>query len=186
MEFSTDGARIHYETWGNASDRPAVTLVNGHTRTVRDFRAMGNYLAERGWFVVSLDNRGSGASTTSRPYAMDDLVADVPALWRHAGVTRTHLLGISLGGMIAMQLAASRPRELTSLVLVSTAPSWNEPLDDYGASDEELQTRLMKYFSPDFAHRQRILIRGMIQELAKAFREPGRRAATEEQRRAFQ
>lgn len=187
--WSAPGAEIHYELWGDETSRPWATLVNGHTRTLRDFRAMGNFLVERGFRVLALDNRGAGRTVTSAPFRLEDMVADVEGLWSHLGCRATHLLGISMGGMIAMRLAAKRPAGLQSLVLVSTTPHREATGDGdslAGKSGEEIEERLLRYFSPDFATRQKLLIRSMVKDLSKAFSDEAIARGTQAQRAALE
>ncbi len=184
--WETKGARIQYETVGEAGGW--ITLVNGHTRTLRDFRAMGNYLSDRGWRVLSLDNRGSGGSESEGAFTLDDMAGDVLGLWRALGIAKSHLLGISMGGMIAMTLAARRPAELTGLALVSTVTRWDPKRAEsfVGKSMPEIEAEMVRYFSPAFAEKQKFLIRSLVRDLGKAFQDPAVAAKTTAQRRAME
>jgi pimeloyl-ACP methyl ester carboxylesterase len=150
---------------------------------------MGNYLSERGWCVLALDNRGCGETTISRGYTIADLADDVAGLWRHLGISSSHLLGISMGGMIAMTLAVRRPKELASLVVVSSVPRW-EPEHAEGScagkSRPEIEAAMFKYFAPKFAEKQRLLIRALVKDLSKAFDDPKIAAGTRAQRAALE
>jgi 3-oxoadipate enol-lactonase len=79
-------------------------------------------LAER-YRVISYDTRGHGESPApAGPYAIDDLVDDVVALLDRVGVQRAHVVGLSLGGMTGIRLAAREPARVQSLaVLCSSA-----------------------------------------------------------------
>jgi 3-oxoadipate enol-lactonase len=95
---------------------------------------MGLAASSRGWFrllprlaaereCVVFDNRGTGDS--DRPlgrYAMADFVGDALAVMDAAGLERPHVLGASMGGMIALQLALSVPERVRSLSLLCTTP----------------------------------------------------------------
>ncbi len=87
-----DNAKIYYEVWGDSG--PWVTLVNGHTRTMRDFRAMGYYLNERGWRALAIDNRGSGRTESPLDFTIDMMADDIEALWNELDIDESHLLGI--------------------------------------------------------------------------------------------
>ena len=110
---------MNYEVWGE--DGQWVTLINGHNRSLSDFRLFGRYLVGRGWRVLVLDNRGAGQTKTLAPFSMADMVSDVGALWEAEAVARTRLLGISMGGFIAQALAVEKAARVAGLVLVSTA-----------------------------------------------------------------
>lgn len=73
--------------------------------------------------VVMMDNRGIGASAVpSGPYTSQQMAADVLAVADAAGAPRIHLVGASLGGMIAQHVALARPDLVERLVLVCTTP----------------------------------------------------------------
>lgn len=90
---------------GSASSRPLWALVR--PRLARSFR------------TIAFDNRDSGESTIARiPYALSDLAADALAVLNAVGSRRAHVLGHSMGGAIAQELALSNSERLTSLTLV--------------------------------------------------------------------
>ncbi|GAC1323831.1 MAG: alpha/beta hydrolase [Thermoleophilaceae bacterium] len=73
--------------------------------------------------VISFDNRGVGRSSRpAGPYSMRDLVDDAVAVLDAAKVERAHVYGISLGGMIAQELALAHPERVSALVLGATTP----------------------------------------------------------------
>jgi len=82
--------------------------------------------------AITLDNRGTGDSDPIRGrFSMEELVGDVLCVLDAAGVERAHLMGVSMGGMVAQRLALDHPDRVASLVLGSTtavglrgAPPW--------------------------------------------------------------
>jgi 3-oxoadipate enol-lactonase len=72
--------------------------------------------------VVRYDTRGHGASpVVPGPYLIDDLADDVVALLDRLGMRRVHFVGLSLGGMTGMRLAARNPERLDRLVVLCTS-----------------------------------------------------------------
>jgi pimeloyl-ACP methyl ester carboxylesterase len=79
-------------------------------------------LAER-HRVISFDNRGTGATgPVPGPYPIEAMAADAAAVLDAAGVDRAHVLGISMGGLIAQELTLANPERVTSLILAATHP----------------------------------------------------------------
>ena len=73
--------------------------------------------------MIVFDNRGVGDSDVPEgPYAVTQLAHDARAVLDDAEVERAHVLGVSLGGFIAQELALAYPERVDRLVLVSTAP----------------------------------------------------------------
>jgi 3-oxoadipate enol-lactonase len=103
------------------ADAPVLVLGSsvGTDRTMWD--AALPRLAER-FRVVRYDHRGHGTSPVPPgPYDLAGLAGDVVRLLDALGIERAHLGGLSLGGMVAMQLAATRPERVDRLGLVCTA-----------------------------------------------------------------
>lgn len=127
------GANIWYGTLG---DGPPVVMVYGiggnSRRWWEDFPAS---LAER-YRLVMLDNRGTGRSDhPNEPWTMDDMVGDVLAVADAAGLETFHLLGCSLGSIIARHFAGRHGRRLRSLSLLC-------PPNGISASEEDMRTAL--------------------------------------------
>jgi 3-oxoadipate enol-lactonase len=102
-------------------DAPVVVLSNslGATREMWDPQVPP--LAER-YRVVTYDTRGHGESPApAGPYSLDDLVDDLVALLDEVGAPRAHVIGLSLGGMTAMRLAAREPDRVDRLVVLCTS-----------------------------------------------------------------
>lgn len=169
-ELSRPKATVNYEVWGDGT-APWVTLVNGHTRPLNDFRLMGRHLVEHGRRVLALDNRGAGKTVVTGPFSLDDLVGDVAALWDELGIDETDLLGISMGGFIAQTLAARHPERVRRLVLVSTGLSHRRiRRDERPWTDDPaaVEAKLKPYFTDDFARRNDALVKSMAKQIAKA------------------
>jgi 2-succinyl-6-hydroxy-2,4-cyclohexadiene-1-carboxylate synthase len=96
-----------------------LVLVHGFTGGKLDFRDQLEWFAgERR--VLAPDQRGHGESSNAGPYRFDRLVADLAGFLDGVAVDRCHLLGHSMGGMVAMRFALAHPDRLASLVLMDT------------------------------------------------------------------
>ncbi len=165
------GATIFFETSGSP-ECPVVTLINGHTRTSSDFKMMARSLVERGLKVLVLDNRGAGRSRVTDDFDLREMVADVVAIWDHLEIASSHVMGISMGGMITQWLAGSHPDRIQKLVLISTCPNRSFIRDhgSYAWSDDEkaVEAKLVGYFSPGFMAANRALVVAMAKQMAKS------------------
>ena len=106
---------------GLADDAPVVVLSNSLGST---YAMWDRQVAElsRSFRVVRYDTRGHGQSPVPRgPYVIDDLVHDVVALLDQLGVQRTHFVGLSLGGMTGLRLAALYPERVDRLAVLCTS-----------------------------------------------------------------
>jgi 3-oxoadipate enol-lactonase len=102
-------------------EAPVVLLSNslGATRGMWDAQVPA--LAER-YRVITYDTRGHGGSPApAGPYTLDDLVDDVVALLDEVGAPRAHVVGLSLGGMTGMRLAAREPARVHRLAVLCTS-----------------------------------------------------------------
>jgi 3-oxoadipate enol-lactonase len=115
----SQGVRIAYEVRG--AGEPLV-LVHGLAYDRAGWGRLPDLLAER-FRLVLLDNRGVGESDApAGPYTVAQMAADVVAVLDDAGIGRTNLFGVSLGGYIAQELTLGHPERVAKLILASTAP----------------------------------------------------------------
>ena len=78
--------------------------------------------------VILFDNAGVGRSTGKVPHTVDEMAEDVFAFLDGLGITTCDVLGFSLGGMIAQQMAQERPSIFRRIILVGTAPRGGEDI----------------------------------------------------------
>jgi pimeloyl-ACP methyl ester carboxylesterase len=131
-----------YETFGDPSDPAALLIMGLGTQMVAWREDFCEELAARGLFVVRFDNRDIGRSTHLKGpppsllqllrysvparYTLADMAADTVGLMDQLEIDRAHVIGASMGGMIAQTLAARHPRRVRSLVSImsSTGGRW--------------------------------------------------------------
>lgn len=115
-----DGVRIAFEVRGDRG--PWLLLIHGLGYARWGWEPVADLLAER-FRVVLFDNRGIGASDVPPgPYSAAQMAGDALAVLDAAGVDRAHVVGTSLGGMIAQELVLAALERVDRLVLVSTTP----------------------------------------------------------------
>ncbi|WP_327273756.1 alpha/beta fold hydrolase [Streptomyces sp. NBC_01224] len=154
------GVSIAYETFGDPSDAPVLLVMGFSAQMIAWHEDFCRALAHRGRYVIRYDNRDCGLSTkfddhpvdTGRliaavssgdipsalamvPYTLQDMADDGLDLLTALGIERAHVVGSSMGGMIAQTMAVTRPRRV--LTLTSMMSSTGEP--EYGRSSPEAQ-----------------------------------------------
>jgi pimeloyl-ACP methyl ester carboxylesterase len=118
-EVERDGVTLFYET-GGATDGEPVVLVEGLGYSRWMWQWQREALEDR-YRTILPDNRGSGDSDApSGPYTMELLAGDLDAVLADAGVDRAHVVGASLGGMIAQQYALDFDRARSLALLCTT------------------------------------------------------------------
>jgi pimeloyl-ACP methyl ester carboxylesterase len=102
----------------------AVVLLHGLGSSTRDWEPQMAALS-KAYRVVSIDLLGHGRSSRPRgPYSMAGFAADVAAVLGHLGLDSAHVCGISLGGMVAFQLAADFPERVRTLAIINSGPAF--------------------------------------------------------------
>jgi pimeloyl-ACP methyl ester carboxylesterase len=100
---------------------------------------------EAGFRIIRVDNRGSGWSRSApAPYDISDLADDAAAVLRTLHVEKAMVLGLSMGGAIAQELAIRHPRLVSALVLAGTRP----PTPDHIPGDPAELTAVLRPKSP--------------------------------------
>lgn len=108
--------------WERRGDGAPVVLVHGLGYARWGWEPVADALAER-FELILVDNRGIGESDAPPgPYTARAMAGDVAGVLDEAGIERAHVVGTSLGGMIAQELALERPERVDRLVLACTTP----------------------------------------------------------------
>src|SRR5690349_8871390 len=118
------GVELYYETIGDPA-QPTLLMVNGLASQCTNFRLewCEQFAAEE-FQVIRFDNRDAGlSSATPEPYSLDEMAVDSLAVLDAAGVDTAHVMGVSMGAMIAQLMAIQQPERLRSLTSVMSSTS---------------------------------------------------------------
>jgi pimeloyl-ACP methyl ester carboxylesterase len=147
-QIRANGIDIEYESFGRDSD-PAILLIMGFAAQMTMWQtALCEQLAAKGFRVIRFDNRDIGLSThlshlpapnaaelmgklmsgqpVEVPYQLDDMAADAAALLKALGIKSAHIIGASMGGMIAQLVAINHPDVTKSLISVMSTTGRRE------------------------------------------------------------
>jgi 3-oxoadipate enol-lactonase len=109
-------------SWRSYGEGDPVLMIMGFMGSARAWFRLLPHVSGRHRAIV-FDNRGTGDSDRPRGFfTMDDLVSDAIAVLDSAGADRAHVIGVSMGGMIAQHLALDHPERVRSLSLCCTHP----------------------------------------------------------------
>ena len=116
---AVNDVELYYEARGSGAP---LVLLGGLGLDVSEMGMLTGPLAGR-FHVIAVDNRGAGRSAKPPgPYSIEQMAADVVGLMDRLELPHAHLLGISMGGRIAMALALAWPGRVDRLVLAATSP----------------------------------------------------------------
>ena len=128
-----NGIELEYDTFGAPQDRPLLLIMGLGTQMTAWEPGFCAMLAERGHYVIRFDNRDIGLSTQfdqmpepdllailsgdprTAPYFLADMADDAAGLLDALGIERAHIVGASMGGMIAQELAIRHSERVLSL-----------------------------------------------------------------------
>ena len=120
MPFVTlNGLKQHYRLEGDGPE--TIVLINGLADDLETWAEQMGDLLGAGYRVLRFDNRGIGKSgRPPGPYTTAQMASDAKALVDHLGIESFHLVGVSMGGMIAQEYALAHGGDLRSLTLCCT------------------------------------------------------------------
>jgi len=139
----TNGLELAYESIGDPDDPPLLLVMGLGMQLIHWDTELCEQFAERGFRVIRFDNRDIGLSTKidapvppimrgmagmriKAPYLLDDMADDTFGLLDGLGIESAHVVGVSMGGMIAQTMAIRRPERVRSLtsMLSTTGDRW--------------------------------------------------------------
>ena len=140
--------------------RGTVVFVHGFTGSKDDFRLLLPRAATLGWDAVAYSQRGhagSAAPTGTENYTLDQLAADAAnlalAIFEHCGGQLVHLVGHSLGGLVARQAVLFRPDLFASLTMLCSGPGGDDPTYHAEEADYVRQHGLVALFDRELRSR---------------------------------
>jgi pimeloyl-ACP methyl ester carboxylesterase len=146
MATATNGSTtLYFETMGSPSDPPMLLVMGLGAQLIVWPQGLCELLIERGFFVIRHDNRDCGLSgktagdvpdvmplfaarlsgqpvTAETPYTLSDMAADAIAVLDDLGIARAHVVGASMGGMIAQTMAIEHPDRLLTMTSIMSTP----------------------------------------------------------------
>jgi 2-succinyl-6-hydroxy-2,4-cyclohexadiene-1-carboxylate synthase len=138
-----EGEDVHLSYFVAGEGTP-VTLLHGFTQNGRSWQEVISRMPG-GWMWIVPDLRGHGDTRTrpGAPCSMNACTSDLELLWDHLGVARTHLAGYSMGGRLAIHVAARRPERILSLLTIGAhAGLGDEAREGRVRGDEALAVRI--------------------------------------------
>jgi len=119
--LTANGIDIYYELRGQG---PPLTLIMGQSCSLHQWKWMADILSGR-FQVITFDNRGAGRS--EKPdvaYSTAMMATDTRCLLEKLGIAKSHVFGVSFGGMIAQKFALMYPDAVDRLILGATMPNY--------------------------------------------------------------
>jgi 3-oxoadipate enol-lactonase len=156
---------------GADNSAQTVVLLGSLGSTTAMWDPQRQALSDDGFRVIALDLRGHGTSPTPPgPYSMAELADDVIATLDSLGVKTFHVVGLSLGGAVAQQLAISYPARIATVALLCTAAKFGEPDGwfDRAATVRAQGTAAIadavvaRWFTMDLARRDTLLVQAAL------------------------
>ncbi len=162
MEFTTvNNVTLHYAGEG-APEGPSLVFVNSLGTDLRIWDELVPHFSDS-HRIIRYDKRGHGLSDCPpAPYTIRDHATDLAGLLDQLEVRQAILVGISVGGMIALDFAATWPERVQALLLCDTAPKigtavlWNERINNLRqhGMDAMRDAILSRWFTNTFPRRE--------------------------------
>lgn len=121
--FSSNGKNVSYLQWGQ-DNGPAIICGHGLTGNALDFKFVGEYFAKLGYRILAIDMPGRGQSdwTDAENYNFARYVSDLNNFLAHEKIDHCVWLGVSMGGLLGIRMAAVENSRIEKLILVDVGP----------------------------------------------------------------
>jgi pimeloyl-ACP methyl ester carboxylesterase len=159
---TANGIRIYYEAFGDPGDPTVLLIIGMDEQCTAWLPYCYEPLLEAGLHVVRFDNRDCGLSEwiqdwdERRPYSLEDMAEDAVGLLDALAIQKAHIVGASMGGMIAQRIAVSHPDRTRTLTSIASSafpldpdPAVQPSVDvtRFQAIHEELVARFPNYLT---------------------------------------
>ena len=174
--FKSDDVEINYIKEGKGKPLVLIPGLGGKLTGWQQF--IVPFFKEK-MTVIALDNRGTGKSSRPNyPYSMDIFVSDIKNLLDYLHINeKIHLVGHSMGGMIAQHFVLKYPDRVKTLMLLATAAKYDptpiiesQKLMEHFSEEQKFETRLVAEYSREFRKRLK-LDKNLLAALKKNFTE---------------
>jgi pimeloyl-ACP methyl ester carboxylesterase len=169
---------MYYEVKGEGSP---LVMINGMNDNLDCWNPCLTGALSKKFKVVLFDTRGAGRTDVSdREYTIRLFADDTAGLMNALGISKGHILGLSMGGMIAQELAINYPEKVSKLVLCSTSSQWSPNKEtsrivlamDRGCSIEELAETYLSFpfvkdYPIDFIRRDPTVVNAFTADFVK-------------------
>jgi len=181
---TANGITLEYEAWGDPAAPPILLIMGLGMQLTSWPDGFPEDLVAQGFRVIAFDNRDCGHSTRIRvrtrsnlllqiarawarlpvraPYTLDDMAADTVGLLDALHVARAHLVGVSMGGMIAQVVAARYPERTASLTSIMSSTGNRRLSKSTPAARRALLTRPDDPDNPESVTRHLVGVFGVI------------------------
>ena len=160
--LEANGVDICVETFGESSDT-AILLIMGSSATMEWWAdEFCERLADGPRYVIGYDHRDTGESVSYPPgapgYTGEDLTCDALGVLDALELPSAHLVGLSMGGGVAQELAIDHPDRVESVTLISTSPAVPRPgKSPLPSMSAEAQARFADISEPDWSDRAAVI-----------------------------
>jgi pimeloyl-ACP methyl ester carboxylesterase len=159
---TVNGIRIYYEAFGDPGDPTVLLIIGMDEQCTAWFPYFYEPIVEAGFHVVRFDNRDCGLSDwiqdwdANHPYSLEDMAQDAVGLLDALSIEKAHIVGASMGGMIAQRIAISHPERTRTLTSIASSafpldpdPEVQPSIDvaKFQAMHEDLVARFPNYLT---------------------------------------
>jgi pimeloyl-ACP methyl ester carboxylesterase len=125
--FAANGIEICADSFGDRADSVLLLIMGAGCSMIHWDEEWCHRLADGGRFVIRYDNRDTGRTTSLPPgvcnYTFQDMAGDAVAVLDHFGVDKAHIVGQSMGGIIAQLVGLNHPDRVLTLTPIMTTPN---------------------------------------------------------------
>ncbi len=170
--LQVNDANIYYEVFGDIGAENTLCLLNGFTRPLSDFYSFSKHLSKHDVPHLLIDHRGCGKTIEYVKTSLSIMANDVIAVFDHIGLQSSHLLGISMGGIVSQEIRNRFSERVEKLFLVSTATQSDHIHKIHFTNNLEENIEIAKnYFSKKYLQGNLMLIKAIAKQVTEKVQE---------------